>query len=137
MSVDVTDHGIKGQHTLFNSNQIPRDQPSVYDVGPNVKSQQSLYLTGQNISSTLSQTLPRGFGSSKETAVPNEAPKTSVYAPKRYVFAIKLWSRFVLIRKHLFILIGNVALSLADSEIFLCILKKLSNQNMSKNYFEI
>ena len=50
-----------------------------------VRSQQSVYLTGQNISSTLSQTLPRGFGSSKEPAVASQPLKPSVYAPSRFV----------------------------------------------------
>ena len=84
-SMDVTDHGFKAHSPMFSLTQSEREKPSVYDVGPNVKSQQSVYLTGQNISSTLSQTLPRGFGSSKDAASSNQPPRTSIYAPKRFV----------------------------------------------------
>ncbi|XP_065063880.1 tyrosine-protein phosphatase non-receptor type 13-like isoform X2 [Rhopilema esculentum] len=43
---------------------------------------QSVYLTGQNVSSTLSNTLPRGFGASKDLVGSSYGSTPSVYAPK-------------------------------------------------------
>ena len=125
VSVDVTDYGSKSMQSLTNSAQGAREKLSIYDIGSSVKSQQSdvrsqhselrsqhsevrsqqsearsqqsVYLTGQNISSTLSQTLPRGFGSSKEPTAASQALKPSVYAPSRFVIFCVSMSSWMLI----------------------------------------
>lgn len=86
--LDVPDHGIKTQQSIYSTNDTAKGQTSGYSAVSNVKSQQSVYLTGQNISSTLSQTLPRGFGASKDVNVSAQAAVTSVYATKRLIIFI-------------------------------------------------